>query len=136
MLREECCWWYSANCCASVANRRSFFLFAGSHPFNFVYAERKASLTFISFFLFAFLKKRLILPFEGQIQMSLAKERDVLKQRPNPVKMKKPKLFKLRLFLRNGARGRTRTGTASLPVDFESTASTSFTTRALRSTVY
>lgn len=30
-----------------------------------------------------------------------------------------------------GARGRTRTGTVSLPVDFESTASTNFTTRAL-----
>ena len=32
--------------------------------------------------------------------------------------------------IKNGARGRTRTGTVSLPVDFESTASTSFTTRA------
>ena len=30
-----------------------------------------------------------------------------------------------------GAGGRTRTGTVSLPVDFESTASTNFTTRAL-----
>ena len=32
-----------------------------------------------------------------------------------------------------GARGRTRTGTVSLPTDFESVASTSFTTRALLS---
>ena len=30
-----------------------------------------------------------------------------------------------------GARGRSRTGTVSLPTDFESVASTSFTTRAL-----
>ena len=29
----------------------------------------------------------------------------------------------------NGPRGQTRTGTVSLPVDFESTASTNFTTR-------
>ena len=32
---------------------------------------------------------------------------------------------------KNGARGRTRTDMALLPVDFESTASTDFTTRAL-----
>ena len=31
----------------------------------------------------------------------------------------------------NGARGRNRTGTVSLPLDFESSASTSFTTRAV-----
>ncbi len=30
----------------------------------------------------------------------------------------------------DGARGRNRTGTVSLPLDFESSASTSFTTRA------
>ena len=30
-----------------------------------------------------------------------------------------------------GARGRNRTGTVSLPLDFESSASTSFTTRAV-----
>lgn len=42
---------------------------------------------------------------------------------------KKIKIFSI--FSSNGARGRTRTGTVSLPVDFESTASTNFTTRAL-----
>ena len=34
--------------------------------------------------------------------------------------------------LNSGARGRTRTVMVSLPVDFESTASTDFTTRALQ----
>ena len=46
-----------------------------------------------------------------------------------------PLLFTSSVFLENdnttdGARGRTRTGTVSLPTDFESVASTSFTTRA------
>ena len=47
---------------------------------------------------------------------------------------KKIKIFSI--FSSNGARGRTRTGTVSLPVDFESTASTNFTTRAIACILY
>lgn len=47
---------------------------------------------------------------------------------------KKIKIFSI--FSSNGARGRTRTGTVSLPVDFESTASTNFTTRAIAYLLY
>ena len=44
--------------------------------------------------------------------------------------IKRTKPEKLDPTIQNGAQGRTRTGTVSLPVDFESTASTNFTTRA------
>ena len=40
------------------------------------------------------------------------------------------------LYLNTGARGRNRTGTVLLPVDFESTASTNFTTRATANSLY
>ena len=44
--------------------------------------------------------------------------------------LKIKKAPRLKEFLTHGARGRTRTGTVLLPTDFESVASTSFTTRA------
>ena len=42
-----------------------------------------------------------------------------------------PKTLDIMRVFGHGAGGRTRTGTVSLPVDFESTASTNYTTRAL-----
>lgn len=50
--------------------------------------------------------------------------------------LKIKKAPRLKEFLTHGARGRTRTGTVLLPTDFESVASTSFTTRASASSLY